>query len=231
MEQHPHSHHTIGHSLYTVGAFLLLFILTLFSPLNASLSYAIGADTILSMSNEVRKQNGEAALTPNSTLMSAAQAKAEHMVANKYFAHFSPDGKIPWDFFKEAGYTYKVAGENLAITNEDDQEVITGWMNSPTHRENLLSSEYSDIGIGIAKYGDYQGNKNTTVIVALYGSEQAPLAVTGAEPTNPAGTIAALKPALIGEKLYAASGLAIALIIAGAALEIRHIKKQKHTDF
>lgn len=229
MEQHPHSHHTLGHSLYTVGAFLLVFIITLFSPLNASLSYAIGADTILTMTNQTREQNGKDALTPNSLLMSAAQSKAEHMVANKYFAHFSPDGKTPWDFFKEAGYTYKVAGENLAITNEDDQAVISGWMNSPTHRENLLSEEYQNIGIGIAKYGDYQGNKNTTVIVALYGTEKAPLAVTGSEPTNPAGTVAALKPALLGEKLYAASGLAIALIVAGAALEIRHIKKQKHT--
>jgi hypothetical protein len=230
MQQHPHSHHTIGHSLYTAGAFLLLFIVTLFSPLNASLSYAIGAENILTLSNQVRDQNGKTELTTNSVLMSAAQAKAEHMVANRYFAHFSPDGKTPWDFFNEAGYTYEVAGENLAITNEDDQAVITGWMNSPTHRENLLSSDYSDIGIGIAKYGDYQGNKNTTIIVALYGTQKTPLAVTGSEPTNPAGTIAALKPALIGEKLYAASGLALALIIAGAALEIRHIKRQKHTD-
>jgi hypothetical protein len=229
MDQHTHSHHTIGHSLYTIGAFLLFFIITIFSPLNVSISYAIGADTLLTLTNQTRERNGQESLSPNSLLMSAAQAKAEHMVTNKYFAHFSPDGKTPWDFFKEAGYTYEVAGENLAITNEDDQAVIAGWMNSPTHRENLLSKAYQNIGIGIAKYGDYQGNKNTTVIVALYGTEKAPLAVTGSEPTNPAGTVAALKPALLGEKLYAASGLAIALIIAGAALEIRHIKRQKHT--
>lgn len=206
---------------------MLLFTVTLWSPINTKSSFAIGADTVLQLSNQARSEHSIQALTPNTTLMSAAQAKAEDMAANHYFAHFSPSGKTPWDFFKEAGYSYRVAGENLAITNENEQAVINGWLNSPTHRENLLSNQYGDIGIGIARFGDYQGNKNTTVIVALYGSSIPKLAVTGTEPTNPAGTVAVLKPALIGSKLYIATAVAIALIFAGAALEIRHIRRHQ----
>ncbi|MCA9345210.1 hypothetical protein KC871_01140 [Candidatus Saccharibacteria bacterium] len=226
MQYHYSNHHTLGHSLYTLGAFLLLFAVTLFTPLNLQASYAIGADTIITLSNQARQQNGVRELSTNSQLMSAAQAKAEHMVQNQYFAHFAPDGKTPWDFFKEAGYSYKVAGENLAITNEDDAAVVKGWLNSPTHRENLLSTQYNELGIGIARYGDYQGSKNTTVVVALYGAALPQLSVGEPQPTNPAGTIAVLQPAMFGTKAYAVIGVAISLIIAGALLEIRHIRRR-----
>jgi len=228
MYTHPHSHHHIGHTLFIVGTFLLLFIMTIFAPLNNITSQAIGVEPIVKLSNEARSRYDQPALQPSSLLMSAAQQKAEDMVAKRYFAHFSPDNKSPWDFFKEAGYTYKVAGENLAITNEDEAAVIAGWLNSPTHKENLLSNQYTDIGIGVATYGEYQGNKNTIVVVALYGSQAPQLSVTGTEPTNPAGTVAALRPAIVGNKLYTLGGIAAALIIAGAALEVRHIRRHSN---
>lgn len=226
MNTHEHSHHHLGHTLFIVGVFLALFMMTLFAPVNIIVSRAINVEPVIDLSNQARGQYDRAPLTPNTLLMTAAQQKAEDMVAKRYFAHFSPENKSPWDFFKEAGYSYKVAGENLAITNEDEAAVIKGWLNSPTHKENLLSSQYKDIGIGVANYGDYQGHKNTIVVVALYGTEATGLAVSGTEPTNPAGTVAALRPAIVGSKLYALGGIATALILAGAALEIRHIKRQ-----
>ena len=201
-------------------------MMTVLAPVNNFVSRAIGVEPIIELSNQARSQFDQPPLAPNTLLMSAAQQKAEDMVSKRYFAHFSPDNTSPWDFFKQVGYTYQVAGENLAITNEDETAVIQGWLNSPTHKENLLSTKYRDIGIGIANYGDYQGNKNTIVIVALYGTLASPLSVTGTEPTNPAGTVAALRPAIVGNKLYGLAGIAAALIIAGAALEIRHIRRR-----
>lgn len=204
----------------------MLFLMTILAPINSFVSRAISVEPLIALTNQARNQFDQPPLTPNTLLMSAAQQKAEDMVSKRYFAHFSPENVSPWDFFKQVGYTYQVAGENLAITNEDETAVMQGWLNSPTHKENVLGSKYRDIGIGIASYGDYQGNKNTIVIVALYGTLASSLSVTGTEPTNPAGTIAALRPAVVGNRLVMLGGIGIALIIAGAALEIRHIRRQ-----
>ncbi len=118
----------------------MLFMMTLFAPVNNFVSRAIGVEPIIDLSNQARGQYDQPPLTPHTLLMTAAQQKAEDMARKRYFAHFSPDNKTPWDFFKDAGYAYQVAGENLAITNEDETAVIKGWLNSPTHKENLLSS-------------------------------------------------------------------------------------------
>lgn len=224
-----HSHHHLGHSLLTIGAFLLLFTMTLLQPANILIAQAISATEIIEQSNEARNRLEGDELGINQKLMSGAQAKAEYMVEKQFFAHFGPDGESPWQFMKEAGYSYEVAGENLAITNEDETKVIEGWLNSPTHRENLLNSDYTDMGIGIAYYGDYDNHKNTTVIVAFYGKPKPVAAVTGTEPTNPAGTVASLQNDLLGDQdirlLVAAS---FALIVSGIFLELRHIRHKHH---
>ena len=195
------------------------------APVNSIRSFAFGADSLVKQSNAIREQFNADPLNANPQLMSAAQAKAEHMAKNRYFAHFAPDGTTPWQFFKEQGYSYKIAGENLAITNEDEDAVIKGWLESPTHKENLINTAYSDIGIGIANYGDYQNNKDTTVIVAFYGTANSPLLVTGTEPTNPAGTVAALRPTIYDTKMYSLITLGIALVAGGIILESRHIRR------
>jgi hypothetical protein len=217
--------HAVGHTMSIFGMMMLIFVLILLIPANTFISSAYGSDILVELTNKTREQYNVNPLNPNSTLMSAAQAKAEHMVDNNYFAHFAPDGKTPWEFFEESGYSYKIAGENLAITNEDEQAVINGWMNSPTHRDNLLNNQYSDIGIGIASYGEYQNHSNTPVIVAFYATANSPLLVTGAEPTNTAGTIAALRPSIYDPKVYAAIAIGAALLTAGVVLESRHIRK------
>jgi hypothetical protein len=117
----------------------------------------------------------------------------------------------------------------LAITNESEDRVIEGWLNSPTHRENLLSSDYHDFGIGVAYYGDYEKHKNTTVIVAFYGHSKPALLVTGTEPTAPAGTVAALQGSTIaGLNPGLLIAISIALILGGLGLEIRHIRRHHH---
>jgi hypothetical protein len=134
---------------------------------------------------------------------------------------------MAWDYIKKAGYTYEVAGENLAITNESADTVMTSWMNSPSHRENIANPEYLDIGIGIAQYGEYQGHKNTTVIVALYAKSGA-VQVIGA-PTNPGGSATILHRKYTLAPPAVLIGGALLLISIGAALELRHIRRLHHT--
>jgi len=90
------------------------------------------------------------------------------MLAKGYWAHFAPDGTSPWSFFLSFGYKYKYAGENLARDFPDASSAVTAWMNSPSHRENILNPNYEDIGIGVVE-GSLAG-ADTTIIVQFFGT-------------------------------------------------------------
>jgi hypothetical protein len=122
------------------------------------------------MANSSRIDNQTPALKENMLLAAAAKLKAEDMAKRGYFAHNSPDGITPWYWLDKVGYTYSYAGENLAINFFDSQDVNNAWMNSPSHRANILSNKYSEMGIGIAS-GAYQG-RETTFIVEFFGRPQ-----------------------------------------------------------
>lgn len=132
---------------------------------------AISTGTLVNLVNASRAQEGLGDLSINSQLVSAANAKASDMFANQYFAHTSPQGKTPWDFILAAGYNYVYAGENLAIGYTDSSELQNAWMNSPSHRENILNPNYRDIGIA-AVNGEYEGSQ-TTIVVEEFGSTSA----------------------------------------------------------
>lgn len=100
-------------------------------------------------------------------LEKAARLKAEDMAAKGYFSHVSPEGLTPWYWFGQAGYRFSRAGENLAVNFTDSQDVVRAWLDSPTHRANLLNENYTEIGIGIAK-GLYR-ERETIFIVQLFG--------------------------------------------------------------
>ena len=98
------------------------------------LSYAtnISVGGLLQGTNDQRVANGLSTLVQNGTLSQAAQAKAQDMATNDYWAHTSPSGLTPWYFISQAGYSYSTAGENLAYGFMTSAETITGWMNSAT---------------------------------------------------------------------------------------------------
>jgi len=141
------------------------------------LAYAtnIGSDSLLLQTNQQRSLNGLSALTINAKLNQAAQAKANDMVTRNYWSHNTPDGVEPWAFFDNAGYAYFKAGENLAFGFMTSSDTITGWMNSPSHRENLLNSSFQEVGFGFANSSDFVNNGNETVVVAEYGMPLAPI--------------------------------------------------------
>lgn len=161
------------HGLFT--ALLLIIAVQIVSSLQINahtrvLGYAtnVSISGLLSRTNAERSAAGKSALKINTKLNAAAQAKANDMIANDYWAHTSPTGVTPWYWFDWAGYEYLVAGENLAYGFETSDGVIAGWMNSPSHRDNLLNSVFEDVGFGIANGENYQGGHNT-VVVAEYG--------------------------------------------------------------
>ena len=122
------------------------------------------------------------------------------MLAKDYWAHVAPDGTQPWKFFTDAGYKYRYAGENLARDFSDASTAVEAWMASPTHRDNVLSSKYKDIGIAVVE-GDLAG-VDTTIIVELFGTQQAdtlppaPIAQQGLT-TQVAATPLATSPVVI----------------------------------
>jgi hypothetical protein len=106
--------------------------------------------------------------------------KAQHMANNEYFAHYSPDGVSPWYWFNEVSYNFVHAGENLAIHFTDSGDVVEAWMESPTHRANIMNGNYAEIGVGTAE-GTYEGYP-TVYVVQLFGTPSAPIAQTTAVP-------------------------------------------------
>lgn len=113
-------------------------------------------------------------LRRNHVLDEAAARKAEHMAASGYFSHYSPDGVSPWHWLDEVGYTYAFAGENLAVHFSDSAEVVEAWMQSPPQRDNIMSGNYTEIGVGTAK-GSLQGHE-TVFVVQMFGSRAVPVA-------------------------------------------------------
>ncbi len=136
------------------------------------LAYAtnVSSQALLEETNAQRVADGQKPLTLNQQLMDAAAAKAKDMVARDYWSHNTPDGKAPWIFIDQTGYGYQKAGENLAYGFGTSKETITGWMNSPAHRENILDPTYREVGFGIVNDTDYQGTGPETIVVALYAN-------------------------------------------------------------
>jgi hypothetical protein len=100
-------------------------------------------------------------------LEEAAQRKAEDMARKSYFAHVSPEGVTPWHWFDNVGYNFRYAGENLAVNFSDSNDVVKAWMDSTSHKANILSGHFTEIGIATAK-GRYQG-RETTFVVQMFG--------------------------------------------------------------
>lgn len=164
-------------------------------------SSAITPENIISLTNETRSSLGLAVLGIDDRLMQAAQAKANDMFTNQYFAHTSPSGTTPWYWFQTYGYTYRSAGENLAAHFTQAEDVSSAWMVSPSHRDNIVSDRYNEIGVGVVQ-GEFEGYP-TTFVVQMFGYEQitapepAPLTPNNSEPT-PSATIPTPQPTVAG---------------------------------
>lgn len=125
---------------------------------------SLSMEQIMQLVNADRTQSGLPALNLNSTLNLAAYAHAEDMLSHHYFAHTSPSGVDPWYWMSELGYNYSFAGENLAIGYSNAQELVNSWMGSTDHRANILSPNFSEVGLAVIKGSD------STLVVQMFGA-------------------------------------------------------------
>lgn len=110
---------------------------------------------VVRLVNEVRAENGLAPLTMNWELSRVARYKSQDMKDKGYFSHTSPTYGTPFQMMRSFGLSYRTAGENIARGYATPQAVMNGWMNSPSHKANILKASYKQIGVGYVAQGGY----------------------------------------------------------------------------
>jgi hypothetical protein len=176
-----------------IGVFQLgLAVLTQVSPGVLGDIADISPGRIVDLTNERRRAQGLPALEIDPLLVNAARAKAADMFTLDYWSHNSPQGKKPWWFFNNVGYNYIYAGENLARDFSNADSVVQAWMNSPTHKENILNNDYRDIGIAIVD-GVLNGQK-TTLVVQMFGTKVNPVSEVADNSQTAEESVAAPNP-------------------------------------
>lgn len=155
-----------------IGVEVLYLVPTFVLYRNDRFLASVVSSSLVDLANADRINLRIAPLKQSKLLTQAAQLKAEDMARRGYFSHKSPEGLDPWVWFEKVGYNFLYAGENLAVNFYDSSDVERAWMNSPTHRENILKREYTEIGIGIAK-GFYNG-RETIFVVQFFGRPLIP---------------------------------------------------------
>ena len=147
---------------------LIFFVQTFFVLPNSKFLSTILPTVVTDITNQYRTENNLRPLAMSGVLTQAARLKAIDMATRGYFSHMSPGDIQPWYWFDQAGYDFIYAGENLAVNFSDSEDVVAAWMNSEKHKENILSGDFSEVGIGVAK-GQYEG-KEVVFVVQFFGT-------------------------------------------------------------
>ena len=113
------------------------------------------AQAVLDLVNAERRKAGVPALTLSDKLTNIAYTKAKDMADKNYFSHQSPTYGSPFDMLKQFGVSYSYAGENIAAGQKSAEEVMNSWMNSSGHRQNILNKNYTQLGVGFYRGGQY----------------------------------------------------------------------------
>lgn len=188
---HPETHQKAHLLSFKALAVYILFFLCLefsFSYLSKTHSEVLGISAslnqqeLIALTNAQRARKGLVSLTEDSRLNQAASEKAKNMFQENYWAHYSPSGRDPWGFILRAGYKFTYAGENLARNFYTSPEVVNAWMESPTHRDNLLNPKYLNIGMAVAE-GTING-QSTILVVQEFGTPFEAIAQVSPAPTS-----------------------------------------------
>lgn len=132
---------------------------------------AVNSRNIYTKHNEIRVSRGLEPLKFSKILNSSAKLKAESMLSTNCWSHFCPEGSSPWEFFDQSGYLYRFAGENLAEGFVNINVLMDAWMNSETHRANIINENFSEIGIAVLN-GPFQGNNDNLLVVIHFGDRE-----------------------------------------------------------
>ena len=118
---------------------------------NKNTSYAVSASSVITLMNNYRAQNGIAACSTDSVLMTAAQERARELADNEMFAHSRPDGSKWQTVLGDNLSLYVRVGENLGRGQSSATSAIYAWQHSTTHNALLLNSNMNSVGVGVAK--------------------------------------------------------------------------------
>lgn len=188
-------HHTNNYRARVLHNSILTLIIAAFLTFTAATHYfqstplkilgfksSVTVQEVIEQTNKERVSHGLKPLKISQQLSQAAKGKAQDMFINDYWAHTSSAGLTPWDFIIDAGYSYSYAGENLAKDFRNTQSMLRAWMNSPTHRENIISDKYEEVGITVLE-GNLQG-EDTVLVVQMFGNKTAQAGQVTAQEEN-----------------------------------------------
>jgi len=112
------------------------------------------ADQVIEQVNAIRQDNGLGSLVKNDLLTAACEAYAQRMADLGFFSHTDAEtGSLPWDRATQAGYEYLLIAENLAAGQASVDQIVNGWMGSPSHRMNILLPGVSETGVAVYNGG------------------------------------------------------------------------------
>ncbi len=141
-------------ALVTASLAMLAGLLLVSSPASAGTSTDLSYEAkVVSLTNDARVKNGCAKVSTNSKLTTAARAHSADMAKNNYFSHTGLNGSTFVARAKSTGYTAAI-GENIAWGYRTPDAVVTGWLNSPGHRANILNCKAKAVGVGLARKAD-----------------------------------------------------------------------------
>ncbi len=142
------------------------------TPLVKSSSESSGslkAENVIEETNKQRSAFGMERLSESEKLNEIAEAKVDDMFEKQYFEHISPEGVGVSDIAEQEGYKYLLVGDNLAVgPYKDDEDLVTAWMNSQGHKENILDEKYQEIGVAVRK-DEFEG-RETWMAVQVFGT-------------------------------------------------------------
>jgi len=209
-------HHSNNHKAKALHLSSLTFLLVLIAAFQVGLSFLanikpgvlgfaanINPNRLVDLTNQRRSDQGLGTLQINGLLSEAARRKASEMFTFGCWSH-DCNGHSPWWFISGVGYSYIYAGENLAKDFADSDSVVNAWMNSPSHRDNILNGNYKEIGIAVVD-GVLNGEE-TTLVVQMFGSS-------------------AVKPAVIPEQAVAEPKVAVAPAVEKPVIKEEAVKE------
>jgi len=153
--------------LYKYTGSLLGILLGIFLLPQIAYFSDVNSEKLIELTNQERVKSGLNELTANQLLTQAAYNKGFDILKTQSFKHNLDDRKFS-EWIRNTGYKYSYVGENLAIDFIANENIINAWLDSETHKKNILNSFYEEIGIAVVE-GQFN-NQNTILVVQIFGA-------------------------------------------------------------